>query len=147
MTLLRDHKGRFLPANPDSFDPRFWPDDIPYRPIWLDDRGEHFALVDARDYEAFSSYRWSLHSDGRGKVYARRIETREGRRHRIYLHREVMARVCPPPSPAHFLVDHMDGNGLDCRRHMIRWATPSENRQNLHGFYWKQLSLLKENAA
>ena len=142
--LLRDHKGRFLPAAPDAFDPRFLADDLPYRPIWLDDRGENFALVDAQDWPVFAGFRWSLHDDGKGKRYARRsVGGRRTPCKRIYLHRAVMERVSPPPSPAHFLVDHVGGNGLDCRRRMLRWATPSENRNNLHGFYWKQLSLLR----
>ena len=76
------------------------------------------AIVDDEDYERVM--RWSWHFDGR---YAR------GYPHGIkeYLHRYIMR-----PKTTE-IVDHINGNKLDCRRSNLRNCSPSINSINRHG--------------
>ena len=60
----------------------------------------------------------------------------------LWMHKIVLLRaVGPPPTPAHRIGDHLDGNTLNNRRDNLRWATPQMNARNIHGFAVKQLSL------
>lgn len=144
--LPRDRRGRWLPLNPDPFDPRFalsMEEPLGVRRIWLDMRTETCALVDAEDYDWLIRWRWSLHSDGATKLYARRIEA--GRR--IYMHREIAKRVLGrPPSRRHVLVDHINGDGLLNIRRNLRWATPAKNRRNYYGIDALQADLFSGGA-
>lgn len=136
---FRDHFGRFLPVNPDAFDPRFFLDPITYRAVYLDDRAETFAIVDSDVWDVISGRRWSLYDYG-GKQYARRTVGSKS----LYLHRLIAELFLPPaPSEMHFIVDHMNGDGLDNRLGNLRWATPHENATNVRGLYWRQLDLLR----
>lgn len=127
---------------PDPFDPNTWPK-VPYQHrIYGDDREAVFALVDEEDYWYFSQWRWHPTKEcpiNRRKVYLRRSSSRYKNGVRtgvlsIYLHVEIMKRTgTKPPSAKHKLVDHRFGNGLDCRRLNLRWATGSMNSTNVHG--------------
>lgn len=98
-----------------------------------------WAIVDEEDYAFFMRWRWCPKSCKRGKVYLRRAigENLNGVRLRtssVYLHVEIMKRTgIEIPCPQHKLVDHLNGNSLDCRRINLRWATSSMNNRNLHG--------------
>jgi hypothetical protein len=109
--------------------------------IYGDDNASVWAVVDAEDYAYFSQWRWCPTKAcriARRKTYLRRqIGNRT-----LYLHVEIMQRVEPAPSPAHIIVDHMNGNSLDCRRANLRWATPSQNAKNKFGSYTRQLELV-----
>ncbi|UCD53098.1 MAG: HNH endonuclease [Phycisphaerales bacterium] len=77
------------------------------------------AVVDATDYAWLSLHRWHLVSP-RGYCYA-------GRAHhgkRISMHREIMAPLDG------YVVDHIDGDGLNNRRSNLRICTVSQNHQN-----------------
>lgn len=91
---------------------------------------EVHAQISEED-EDLLAYIWSLHVDNRGKHYARRSEGgRRLPRVRIYMHRVIMLRIAPPPTPKHIYVDHINWDGLDNRRANLRWATASENAKN-----------------
>ena len=75
--------------------------------------------LDAADYAAVSIYCWSL-AQKRDKCYA--IARVNGRR--VYLHRLIMG------SPRGRIVDHEDGDGLNCQRHNLRVCTRSQNMGN-----------------
>lgn len=107
------------------FDPREIDFDSPLR-IWLS-RGRA-TVISAEDWELAADV-WQFHRDQRGKPYVRRQVRIYGRQLGIYLHRAVMLRVSPRPSPAH-VVDHINGNGLDNRRQNLRWVTPKQNLAN-----------------
>lgn len=88
------------------------------------DRGKgKFALVDAEDYEKYGNKKWHLNSYG----YATRAEYPRGEHYkRLYLHREIMR--CPKG----MVVDHLNGDKLDCRKKNMRICTDAENHKNRH---------------
>jgi hypothetical protein len=77
------------------------------------------AIVDAADFAWLSRYRWSAYQSGR-TFYARR---RQGDRI-VLMHRQIMQ-----PLPG-FVVDHIDGNGLNNRHSNLRICTPQQNAYN-----------------
>lgn len=104
-----------------------------------------WCVVDEEDYRYLTEWLWSYSRSPTGKMYIKRSTgngavTRDGkqvgwirgRQKSIYVHRVVMLRAgIAPPSPKHRIVDHINGNSLDCRRKNLRWATLSQNNQNL----------------
>lgn len=82
------------------------------------------AIVDAEDFEKFSAFKW--HATFKGKTWyaARRISLGHSKSRIVYLHREILQ-----PSDE-LLVDHINGNGLDCRRSNIRVCSKLENQRN-----------------
>lgn len=106
---------------------------IDYVPIHLDRRGEAIAIISPIDHAIIQNFSWELHKtrpsgEPGGMFYAR------GRRrllwqkpYRIYLHRLIM--MCVDPLEG-FMVDHINGDSLDCRRSNLKWATARENRNN-----------------
>lgn len=82
------------------------------------------ALVDDEDYELVSQYEWYA-SKHRNTYYARRNVTLEdGTRITIRLHREIM-NAKPGQQ-----IDHIDGNGLNCQKYNMRFATTHQNNMN-----------------
>lgn len=81
-----------------------------------------FALVDDEDFEVLNNFKWSVadcgHKRKSRKLYAR---LRRGRR-QIYMHRELFAEI--PPG---YVVDHIDGNGLNNQKENLRLLTHQEN--------------------
>lgn len=97
--------------------------------IWISNT--RFALVDLQDVQHLSTWRWSEHFNEHGNLYVSRLQGAwPGKRQRFFMHRIVMLRVGPPPSPEHRYVDHKNGDTLDNRRANLRWATPSMNAKN-----------------
>ena len=107
--------------------------------IYLDDNASRYVVVDEIDYHWAIQWRWSVKPDKhRKKFYAVRTLTgRENGKRRdvcLFLHVEIMKRTgILPPSPAHKITDHKNGDEFNCRRHNLRWATPSMNRRNIKG--------------
>jgi HNH endonuclease len=130
----------------DWADPRLWPLDAPREPVvYLSDTDASLvALLDPVDWDWARRHKWgfvtsNMRKNGREKFYACRTVMAAGRTFfRVYLHKEVVLRAHgDPPTSAHTIGDHRDGNSLDCRRDNLRWATPSMNRMNIDGrFPW-----------
>jgi hypothetical protein len=80
------------------------------------------AIVDAEDAQLVQRYQW--HACYRQTTWyaATSAERRKGRA--IYLHRYI-ANAQPGEH-----VDHINGDGLDCRRANLRICTNAENRRN-----------------
>jgi hypothetical protein len=78
-----------------------------------------FAIVDADDYDKLSKYRWHLFRYARC-TYA--VCHTMGRT--VY-----MQRMITRPRKG-YVVDHIDGNGLNNRRCNLRVCTPAQNRAN-----------------
>lgn len=85
------------------------------------------AIVDDEDFERLSAHKWRAQLDPcSGSYYALRSLPRDnnGRRGRIYMHREVMNA-----KPGEF-VDHVHHNTLDQRKENLRICTPRQNSAN-----------------
>ena len=112
-------------------------DDYEYR-IYLDDRLDSYAVVDFEDYQWATKWRWHI-SYWNGKPYVRRSASqwKFGVRQTAisyYLHIEIIKRFDPfQPTVRHKLVDHRDGDSLNCRRSNLRWATHRMNVLNIRG--------------
>lgn len=142
-------------ADDDIWDPNTWDWSEREYYIYLTPHHSHKVRVDYVDYIYFTQWLW----DVRGvKPYGTRKRKKTilyaarstavhvggvGRKGRgvfgrgervnvtLYLHIEIMKRTgIEPPTPEHVLVDHEDGQTLDCRRINLRWATHSMNRTN-----------------
>lgn len=86
-----------------------------------------FAIVDDCDAERVVTLKWYASREDRKTrpdvIYAQ--NTRKSRRPAtLYLHRFITS------APRGVQVDHINGNGLDCRRANLRFASPGQNRRN-----------------
>lgn len=82
------------------------------------------AICDWRDYELVKTYCWLLKA-GRSVKWACTYLTDEtGARKRLMMHNLIL-----PPPPG-YVVDHINGNGLDNRRSNLRLATIQQNACN-----------------
>ncbi len=86
------------------------------------------ALADEADHDRLMQHKWLHHIRVGYGCYARRAIHAEGRTRCEGMHTFLM---CPPPG---FVVDHINGNGLDNRRCNLRVATRIENARNRRSF-------------
>jgi len=88
-----------------------------------------FALVDIEDVKEVKNYKWYITKKYKVKYAIARVRVSEGgkeiRKH-ILLHRLIMN------APKGSMMDHINGNGLDCRKTNLRFVTHQENMQNFH---------------
>ena len=115
--------------------------------LTIDTYGDFYAVIDRIDLEMVRTITngnaWCLKPD-RNTSYARSHITVRGRRIGVYLHRAVMfATKIPPLTEQHTIVDHIDGDGLNCRRSNLRWSTPKDNAKNV-GSYRANLDMFQE---
>lgn len=82
-----------------------------------------FALVDDDDFELVSHWHWYA-QPGVRTWYAQRAIRKHGHSTSISLHRFLLN---PPPG---LQIDHINGDGLDCRRCNMRLATNQQNHYN-----------------
>lgn len=88
------------------------------------------AVIDSADRDVCEGFNWYAqrsHADRRSPWYATRKTPRPEHR-RIYLHSEVARKH--GITPIGMLPDHIDGDGLNCRRGNLRAATGSQNAMN-----------------
>lgn len=85
-------------------------------------KGEEFYF-DIEDYDNIKNYCWWKHHTG----YIMADSFTNGKRKTIYLHKLVMK--CPY-SGRFQIVDHINGNKIDCRKNNLRYATAQQNNQN-----------------
>ncbi len=83
----------------------------------------YIAFVSPEDFERVNAYRWCA-SFARGKIYAKRGTSVNGRNKTIRMHRFILG----VPDGAE--VDHVDGDGLNNRRRNLREATHRQNIAN-----------------
>lgn len=81
------------------------------------------AIIDAADVHLVDGFYWRAMVNNRS-IYAARKECSEGKHKVILLHRFIMA------ADNSTIIDHINGDGLDCRRCNMRHATASQNSCN-----------------
>lgn len=86
--------------------------------------GDRYALIDEEDWELVKDYKWyALKS--KGQTYATSHTRKDdGTRTSVRLHRIITQNQWR-------VVDHIDGNGLNCRRSNLREATVAQNNRNV----------------
>ncbi|MFC1793257.1 HNH endonuclease [Planctomycetota bacterium] len=85
-----------------------------------------FAIVDPQDYQRLSKYKWRLcRTKGKNVLYAERsIRLPGGKYSRLLMHRQLI------DTPEGYVIDHINGSGLDNRRANLRLATVAQNAWN-----------------
>lgn len=78
-----------------------------------------YALVDGKDFEWLSQWRWSAQKNKRTYYAVRHL----GRRKLLQMHRQIMS------PPKNMQTHHQNDNGLDNRHANLRICTNSENQQ------------------
>lgn len=82
-----------------------------------------FAIVDDEDFEELAKFKWCVHKSG-NRLYAKRNAlTKNGAV--ILMHRFLLNAT-----DSKFIVDHIDGNGLNNLRSNIRACSNSQNLCN-----------------
>ncbi len=82
------------------------------------------VIVDDADFDSVNEHKWYAHKPGKSRTFyaVRNICLSNGKRTLLYLHRWLM--------PGINIVDHANGDGLDCRRANLREATHQQNMRN-----------------
>ena len=86
----------------------------------------YVALIDDEDAE-LTTGKWSIHKPKKGGVYARRMT--EGKM--VMLHRVIGARMGLSMDTSIAVIDHKNGDSLDCRRENLRSVSWKENSRNI----------------
>ena len=81
------------------------------------------ALVDDEDFEYLNQWKWNYHKS-RKTGYATRSFWKEGKGSTIIMHRLLLN------ASKEQMVDHINHNGIDNRKHNLRLCTPHENACN-----------------
>lgn len=102
------------------------------------------AIVDDEDFERINQFKWFASLDSRGtkwyaKRHARRSESDRWIASKIRLHHFVLD-IPPHTLPEGCVVDHVNHNGLDCRKSNLEIVTQRENM--MRSDRWKRKSTL-----
>jgi hypothetical protein len=81
------------------------------------------AIIDAADVHLVADWNWCAWVKGR-QTYAVRGTKLSGKQLQVRMHRQILN----PPSG--LMIDHVSGDGLDCRRSNMRIATAGQNMKN-----------------
>lgn len=83
------------------------------------------AIVDDKDFEELSKYKWSASHDGKSFYACRSFGYKDGKQKKIKMHRQILGDKC-----VGLQVDHINMNTLDNRRENLRACTKSQNMMN-----------------
>lgn len=97
-----------------------------------------FALVDDDDYERVSQHRWCAKKDHKTH-YATRCVYLPGKETTQSLHRFILN--APPKTQ----IDHINGNGLDCRKENLRYCNHQQNCVNRFGLSKKHYKGIRKS--
>lgn len=82
------------------------------------------ALVDDEDYEELSQYKWHAVKHRNTYYAVRNHPVYPSYRVNVKMHRQIMR------AQENEIIDHKNGNGLDCQRNNLRIASSSQNAAN-----------------
>lgn len=83
------------------------------------------ALVDDEDFEYLNQWKWQACQKRNNKYYVGRTDYKvKGKKNRIWMHRLIMKPF------ENFIIDHIDGNGLNNQKNNLRICTHSQNLMN-----------------
>ena len=85
------------------------------------------AIIDAADLPLVQGHPWHTHIGNRGRLYAARSVSTNGRTRKVLMHRLLMGH------PEGQDVDHEDGDGLNNTRRNLRAVSHSFNLRNVAG--------------
>ena len=88
--------------------------------------GEVAFIDDADEWVANPNEKWRIRYGRTGVKYAVRNKIIDGKRTVVFLHREILGLGKMNP-----YVDHIDGDGLNCRRENLRVVTQECNTRNV----------------
>lgn len=88
------------------------------------------AMIDIEDAPLVLPFKWTAQRS-KQTFYAYRWDRTSGKARKVYLHRAVMGEP-------ECLVDHRDGNGLDCRRDNLRPADHALSAHNVRRSHTSQ---------
>ncbi len=86
-----------------------------------------FALIDPQDFEAVTAFSWRIHVGSPSRTRRTEYAVKGGGDSKEYLHLWLWRHWGRPRVP---VVDHEDGNGLNCQRLNLRQATVTQNNQH-----------------
>ncbi len=94
-----------------------------------------YAQVSDEDYLRVSQFKWSASFQGSSgeQAYAVRFKTVDGKRIKVWLHRFVMGLPDSLEGDDPLVVDHEDGDGLNCQRDNLTVVPWSKNLEFVHG--------------
>lgn len=86
----------------------------------------YVAIIDDEDVDATRG-KWSVHRPKKGGIYARRMTAGK----LVMLHRVIGARMGLSMDTSVAVIDHKNGDSLDCRRENLRSVSWKENSRNI----------------
>lgn len=107
-----------------------------------------FCVVSPEDYQWALQWKWQFTYDRhKVKMYATRSTWENGRRKKIYLHKQILSERMGiiPPTAAHTIGDHGDSDSLNDRRGNLEWVTPTENASRKRSKRWRHLEPANDN--
>lgn len=85
-----------------------------------------YALVDDEDYEELNKFKWHAVKFRNSYYAARSVTLPNGKTRKLLMHQQIIGKKDG------YVIDHINGNGLDNRRCNLRHVTIRQNGQNLH---------------
>jgi hypothetical protein len=83
------------------------------------------VMIDDDMAEKVMALKWHIADRKRGIYFSTTVKGEDGKSHDVKLHRFIME------APPGMLVDHRDGNHLNCHRENLRICTTAQNSRNV----------------
>ena len=95
-----------------------------------------YAQIDDEDFERVNAFKWHASAQGRtgDRYYACRFKYVKGKKVKVWLHRFVMGLPDSIEGYDPLVVDHDDGDGLNCQKENLSAVPWSKNLEFVNGF-------------